>query len=218
MADELLYDAGDFGPWLKSKLDPSTLANAVVACGDCSACCSTFDAIPIGRDEPATLAAIPVEFLQRVENQATGTTLLLTSETHVCPMLRDGACSIYDVRPRACRIFDCRTMAAADLVDKEGRHAAMGERVDKWVFSYETDDDRARQLAVLDAVEFIYRHPTAFRSRGFSYEPSWTATQAIRIHELFLPEREKNQETEIALISEAIAIMRRWADIEHRVD
>lgn len=194
------------------------MPDAVVACGDCSACCSTFDAIPIGRDEHATLAAIPSEFLQRVEDQATGKVLLLTSETHVCPMLHDGACSIYNVRPKACRIFDCRTMAAADLVDKEGRHAAMGERVDEWVFSYETDEDRARQLAVLDAVEFIYRHPTAFRSRGFSYEPSWTATQAIRIHELFLGNREKNQETEILLISESVAIMRRWADIEHRVD
>jgi len=36
-------------------------------------------------------------------------TMYKNKETGGCSMLVDGKCSIYEDRPKACRVFDCRT-------------------------------------------------------------------------------------------------------------
>jgi hypothetical protein len=61
-----------------------------------------------------------------------------------CPMLVDGACSIYEHRPRTCRTYDCRIFAATDLdaADGDDRKAQIARRVEQWRFTY--DGPRAR--------------------------------------------------------------------------
>jgi hypothetical protein len=211
MDDQDLYDAGEFGAWIASRLDPEASKEAVVACGDCTACCTTFDGITIAHDETETLAAISTFHLKDDPRFANGSKTLIANPDRTCPMLVRGKCSIYPVRPRACRAFDCRSLAAADLIDTEGPGAALGARADQWVFTYD-EASKQRQLAVLDAVEFIHRHPVAFRSRGFTYDPTVTATQAIQIHELFLTGK-PTKELEAKVLSEAIAILRHYANM-----
>ena len=47
-----------------------------------------------------------------------------------CPMLVDGACSIYDARPRTCRTYDCRVFAVSGIApDGQPDIAA---RVHRW--------------------------------------------------------------------------------------
>jgi hypothetical protein len=103
-------------------------------------------------------------------------------------------------------------LAAADLLDTEGQGAALGARADQWVFTYDEESKR-RQLAVLDAVEFIHRHSVAFRSRGFTYEPTVTATQAIQIHELFMNGKPQAHDEEAKTLAEAVAILRHNANL-----
>ena len=211
MDADALYDAGDFGTWLDERLNEPTASEAKVACGDCTACCTTFEGITISHDETETLAAISPFHLKADTRSANGAQILIAAPDRVCPMLVRGSCSIYPVRPKACRAFDCRSLAAADLIDTEGPGAILGQRADQWAFSYD-EVGKAHQLAVLDAVEFIHRHSAAFRSRGFSYEPSVTATQALRIHELFLGGMPEGVQQEARVLAEAIAILRHYAN------
>jgi Fe-S-cluster containining protein len=102
MDDEALYDAGDFGSWIKSRLDPATAQDVVVACGNCTACCTTFEGITIHHDETETLAAISTFHLTSDTRFANGSKILIANPDHTCPMLVRGKCSIYPVRPRAC--------------------------------------------------------------------------------------------------------------------
>jgi len=103
-------------------------------------------------------------------------------------------------------------LAAADLIDTDGQGAALGARADQWVFTYD-EESQKRQLAVLDAVEFIHRHNVAFRSRGFTYEPTVTANQAIQIHESFLSGKPQGQDDEAKILAEAVAILRHNANL-----
>ena len=210
--DEALYDAGDFGSWIQARLDQVASNDVAVACGDCTACCTTFEGINIGHDETETLAAISSFHLREDTRFANGAKILIANPDRTCPMLVRGKCSIYPVRPHACRAFDCRSLAAADLIDTEGPGAALGARADQWVFTYD-DESKKRQLAVLDAVEFIHRHNVAFRSRGFTYDPTVTATQAIRIHALFLVGKPTTQDAEAKVLAEAIGILRHYANL-----
>lgn len=210
MDEEALYDAGDFGSWISNRLDPIAARDVAVACGTCTTCCTTFEGISIAHDETETLAAISSFHLRSDNRAANGAKILIANPDRTCPMLVRGACSIYSVRPRACRAFDCRSLAAADLIDTDGPGAALGARADQWIFTYD-EDAKMRQLAVLDAVEFIHRHGVAFRSRGFTYEPTVTATQAIQIHELFLGGKPETEAQEAKILAEAIGILRHFA-------
>ena len=60
-----------------------------------------------------------------------------------CPMLVDDVCTIYDHRPRTCRTYDCRVLAAADLTLVDDAEEAIAERVARWRFSYPTATDVA---------------------------------------------------------------------------
>ena len=63
-----------------------------------------------------------------------------------CPMLVDGDCSIYDHRPRTCRMYDCRIFAVTGV---EPAQPEIATRVRDWQFEV---DDRARWDAVRAAV------------------------------------------------------------------
>src|ERR1044072_724626 len=86
--------------------------DADVPCGDCSACCTSSQFVPIGPDETDTLAHIPAELLFPAPGRDKGVVLRPYDERAHCRMLVDGRCSIYEHRPRTCRTYDCRIFAA----------------------------------------------------------------------------------------------------------
>ena len=69
-----------------------------VACGDCRMCC-TNDTVVVAGDE----------YGYELEP---GTSHLARKADKTCIYLVDSGCSIYERRPRICRDFDCRWLAA----------------------------------------------------------------------------------------------------------
>ena len=149
--------AGGFASWLsamQSALRGDT--DAAVPCGGCTACCTSSQFVPIGPEESDTLAHIPKKLLfpaPRLE----GAFLLGYDERGHCPMLVDGRCSIYEHRPRTCRVYDCRIFAATglDVGADDPTKDPIAERVGRWRFSFPTDDDRRRHAAVRAAVRTV---------------------------------------------------------------
>src|SRR5690349_2465179 len=113
--------AGAFVAWLDTMqraLRGET--DADVPCAGCTACCRSSQFVHIGPDETDTLAHIPRELLFPAPRQPEGNVVLGYDANGCCPMLTEAGCSIYEHRPRACRMYDCRVFAAAgvDPADK----------------------------------------------------------------------------------------------------
>jgi Fe-S-cluster containining protein len=158
MSDDRELPAGDFAAWLDAMQDALRGdADAAVPCGECTACCTSSQFVPIGPDEIDTLAHIPKDVLFPAPKLAKGHVVLPFDERGHCPMLVDGRCSIYEHRPRTCRIYDCRIFAATGLeVDAEADSKAdIAARAARWRFGFPTDEDRRRQAAVRVAVRSV---------------------------------------------------------------
>jgi Fe-S-cluster containining protein len=156
-----------------------------VACDGCTACCTSFQFVHIGPEETDTLAQIPTELTFSAPGWPAGHVVLGYDANGHCPMLVDGACSIYAHRPRTCRTYDCRVFPAAG-VEVDERQAAIGRRARRWEFAFPADADRVRHEAVQAAAVFVQERGEALGD-GFG---STTATQravlAVRAHEAFL--------------------------------
>jgi Fe-S-cluster containining protein len=146
VAAEHELPAGSFPAWL-SEMTRALRGevSADVPCGTCSACCTSSQFVHITPDETDTLAHVPAALRFPAPGLPAGHVVLGYDDRGHCPMLVDGRCSIYDHRPRACRTYDCRVFAAADV---EPDAEAIAARVRQWRFSYPTPDDRARHEAV----------------------------------------------------------------------
>jgi uncharacterized protein len=169
-----------FGSWLsamQAALRGET--DAEVPCGDCTACCTSSQFVPIGPDETDTLAHIPAGLLFPAPRLAKGHVLLGYDERGHCPMLVEGRCSIYEHRPRTCRTYDCRIFTATglDVGADDPAKDPIAERSRQWHFTFPTDDDRRRQTAVHTAVRTV---------RATSV--TQLAVAAIDRHEEFLAE------------------------------
>lgn len=136
--------AGEFTEWLAGM--QSALrgeADSDVPCGTCIACCTSSQFIHIEPDETQTLARIPAELLVPAPGQPPGHVLMGYVDDGACPMLVDGACSIYEDRPRTCRVYDCRLFAALGRVNEDT--PLIAGRIRQWEFEYA--DYAARQRA-----------------------------------------------------------------------
>jgi hypothetical protein len=150
--------AGEFGVWLSAMRDALRGdGESDVPCDGCSACCTSSKFVHIEPDETDTLARIPSALLFPAPLMPKGHVLMGYDDRGHCPMLVDGRCSIYDHRPRTCRVYDCRVFAAAALAVDDGK-GAIDRRVRRWCFDYATDADRARHRAVETAAAFLERH------------------------------------------------------------
>ena len=118
-----------------------------VPCGACTACCTSSQFVHIEPDETETLAHVPAALRFPAPGLPKGHVVLGYDERGHCPMLVDGACSIYEHRPRTCRTYDCRVFAVTG-VEPEGQ-PAIAARVREWRFEI---DDRERWDAVRAAV------------------------------------------------------------------
>ena len=153
MSDELA--AGDFSSWLAgTRVALRGERDAVVPCDGCTACCTSSMFIHIEPDERDTLARIPPTLLFPAPRRPAGHVVLGHDERGHCPMLVDGACSIYEHRPRTCRTYDCRIFAATGLdpADGDTRKSRIAERVHRWRFDHPTGRDLAEHEALMDAV------------------------------------------------------------------
>lgn len=142
--------AGDFGAWAEGlEAAIAGARDSEVPCGDCAACCSAGQFIPVGPDEIDALRAIPAKLLFPAPRMPKGHMLLGHDEKGRCPMWIHRRCSIYASRPRACRTYDCRVFAAAGQDGPEGNPAPkVSAQARRWRFSTPTVD-AARGLAAV---------------------------------------------------------------------
>jgi Fe-S-cluster containining protein len=137
--------AGRFSEWLDALLGGDEMA---VPCDGCTACCTSSQFVHIEPDETETLARIPPVLRFPAPGLPKGHVVLGYDEHGRCPMLVEGACSIYEHRPRTCRTYDCRVFAATG-VEPDATQPAIAARVHEWRFEI---DDEARWDAVHAAV------------------------------------------------------------------
>lgn len=140
--DAVPLPAGDFITWL-GMIGPAITdgAETDVPCGTCTACCTSAQFIHIEPDEADTLAHIPPTLVFPAPGRPAGTVLLGYDENGHCPMLVDGACSIYEHRPRTCRAYDCRVFAATGVGADKPAIAATARR---WHFTFSDESARRR--------------------------------------------------------------------------
>ena len=113
-----------------------------------------------------------------------------------CPMLVDGACSIYADRPRTCRTYDCRIFPAA-AVDVEGDKPLIAIRTKRWQFSHPTPKDVAQHAAVQAAAAFIAEHADLLPGGSVPATATQRAVLALEIHDAFLHEEEGSGVTSV---------------------
>ena len=192
---------GVFSRWLHDYLRAQTAADPVgdVPCGECNACCKASYFIPIHSGEHETIALIPASRLTRAANDNEPKWALDQSCGGHCPMLIDGACSIYAQRPRACRRYDCRVFGATGVGLGSGPRAAVNERVWRWRFEYPSALDVASQSAVLAAVAFLQRCADLIDPDNTPTEAGELAKAAVLVHELFLESNAPDEQTDGAL-------------------
>jgi Fe-S-cluster containining protein len=178
---------GSFASWLAgmtAALQGEQPAD--VPCGTCTACCTSSQFVHIGPEEKDTLARVPAELLFPAPGLPRGHVLLGYDEQGRCPMLSDGACSIYAHRPRTCRTYDCRVYAAAGVDPADDGKPLVARQVERWRFSYESPLDQSHRDAVRAAAEAA-REQREGRVGSGPRRATDIAVRAIETYTAFLP-------------------------------
>jgi Fe-S-cluster containining protein len=179
--------AGEFSSWLcamrRVLLDDRGID---VACGSCVGCCKSSYFIHIKPDEQETLKRIQKELLFPAPGMPSGHRIMGYDKKGQCPMLIDGACSIYEHRPRTCRAYDCRIFAAAGILAGGKDKAIVNQRIGQWKFIYPSERDRAEHEAVQAAAAFIRNHERYFPRGWIPADPGQLAILAIKVFGIFL--------------------------------
>ena len=178
---------GDFDTWLGSMqtaLEGS--GESDVPCGECAACCTASQFVHIAPDEAGALAHIPAALLFTAPGLPAGHVLMGYDSRGHCPMLVDGACSIYAHRPRTCRTYDCRVFAAARVQDPDPSKAAVARRAIRWQFTYDGVDAERRHDAVAAAAAFLVRNEGLLPDDLAPATATQLAVLAVVIHDCFL--------------------------------
>jgi uncharacterized protein len=184
--------AGEFSTWLVGvQAAIAGGADSAVPCGDCTGCCTASQFVHVGPDEADTLAHIPRELLFPAPGLPQGHQLMGYDERGHCPMLVDGACSIYEHRPRTCRVYDCRVFAAAGIDPEVDRAAVDGgieiaRRARRWVFDHPTALDQARHDAVRAAAAFLDGPRAVSAGVPVGLGATRRAVLAVEVHGAFL--------------------------------
>jgi Fe-S-cluster containining protein len=155
-----------------------------VPCGTCTACCTSSQFVHIAPDERETLARIPRALLFPAPGLPNGNVVMGYDEQGHCPMFRDGACSIYEHRPRTCRTYDCRVFTAAG-VEPDGR-SAITQRVREWRFEMAGAEDETLRSAVQAAAAYLRANAGALPRGSVPGNPTQLASLAVRLREVFL--------------------------------
>jgi len=156
--------------------------DADVPCDGCTACCESSQFVLVEPEEHDARAHIPPELLFPAPGAPKGYSLLPYDEHGRCPMLHDGRCSIYEHRPRTCRTYDCRVLAAAG-VDVGSAKPAIRRRAAAWRFEVADDVDRRALDTVRAAGTFLAEQ--ADELPGGAPPPTQLAVLAVESHDLF---------------------------------
>ncbi len=179
--------AGDFSCWLLHTRENLLTENGtVVACGECIACCSSSQFIHIRPGETRTLSMIRKDLLVPAPGLPAGNVLLGYDKNGFCPMMINGACSIYEHRPLTCRNYDCRVFTAAGIIAGGKSRKRINEQIKLWKFSYPAERDRDEHMAVQAAAKFIREHAECFPGGRIPDTPVQLAILAIKVYEVFL--------------------------------
>lgn len=192
--------AGAFSEWLRqTERALSGRGDAEVPCDGCTACCTSSQFVHIAPNEADTLAHIPVALLFSAPRAPEGHVLLGYDRRGHCPMLRDGACSIYEHRPRTCRTYDCRVFPASGVRLTAPAKVRIATRADRWRFQFPTEGDRAEHRAIRAAGRFLLEHPGVFPDGERPKDETELAVLAVEAHAPFLgteaPEPEEVEES-----------------------
>jgi Fe-S-cluster containining protein len=142
-------EAGDFSAWLsRIRAALRGAGDSTVPCGSCTACCTSSQFVHIAPDEEDTLAHIPPALLFPAPRMPSGHVVLGYDERGHCPMLVDGRCSIYQHRPRTCRVYDCRVFSATGVDPNDDDKPLIARQVRRWQFQFPTGRDRIEYEAV----------------------------------------------------------------------
>ena len=176
--DSATLPTGTFSSWMAG-MQRALRGEAAsdVPCGTCTACCTASQFIHVGPEETDALAHIPNELVFPAPGLPDGHVVMGYDEHGCCPMLIDGACSIYEHRPRTCRTYDCRIFPATGLdpgLDDKPLIAAQARR---WRFTFPTEADREQRAAVQAAVIAL---------RDEAGDVTRLAVAAIERHQAFL--------------------------------
>jgi Fe-S-cluster containining protein len=183
--DEGELAAGEFSAWLTGMQGALRgERDSDVPCDGCTACCTSSQFIHIGPDETDTLAHIPEELLFPAPRLSRGHVLMGYDERGHCPMLIDGACSIYEHRPITCRTYDCRVFPAAGVELDDDDKALIARRASRWRFTFPTHADRDEHDAVCAAARFLGDNRDLLA--GALATTTQRAVQAIEVHDVFL--------------------------------
>ncbi|MEO6370737.1 MAG: YkgJ family cysteine cluster protein [Acidimicrobiales bacterium] len=200
MNDDEALAAGDFTTWVTDMQGALRGEHGSdVPCGSCTACCTSSQFVHIEPDETDTLSHIPAELLFPAPRLPRGHVLMGYDDRGHCPMLIDGMCSIYDHRPRTCRVYDCRVFPAAGLRVDEADKALIDERAQRWRFSYPTDADRARHDAVRVAAAFLGDHTSEIFDGAGGPSATQLAVIAVELHEAFIGRVPSAQDVRVEL-------------------
>lgn len=188
-----VIQAGEFSDWLReTKWTEHTGAQASVACGECVGCCTSSHFVHVDSDEYDTVAAIPAELLFPAPGLPAGTLLMGIDEKGHCPMLKEGHCLIYALRPRTCRDYDCRVLRAANLSAGGREREAINRRLRQWEFQFSSEEGRQAQQAIADAAHFLSSNRQLFPVDSLPTNPSQLARVAINVYEEFLDRAERD--------------------------
>jgi uncharacterized protein len=177
--------AGRFSEWLSATRSAREERRDVgVPCGECNACCRSSLFIHIGPEEADTLAHIAPELLFPAPGLPAGHVLLGYDKKGRCPMLKARGCSIYEHRPRTCRDFDCRTVAATGMA-LDGAQQAIAEQARRWRFEHAAPEDDGQQAAVRAAAAFLVERGPELLPGSLPGHPLQLALLAVRVYEVF---------------------------------
>lgn len=180
-------DAGELGAWVEELRSAMRGERATdVACGTCTGCCTSSQFVLIEPDERDALAAIPAALLFPAPRMAKGNMVLGYDERGHCPLLVDGACSIYEVRPRTCRTYDCRVFEAAGVRIDDPSKSAIDATARRWRFSHSSDASRAKHDAMRRAASWLTAHGGALPDDIRPHTSTHRAVMAVRLLDVFL--------------------------------
>ncbi len=148
-----------------------------VPCGECTACCRASQFVHVEADETDALARIPRALQFPAPGRPPGTVLLGYDEHGACPMLTAAGCSIYDDRPRACRMYDCRIFPATGVEVDDPHQTDVARQARRWTFTYPSAADHEAQAALRREVQ---RVRDSVPSRPGAVEVAVRAVRATR--------------------------------------
>ena len=177
--------AGEFSAWLREmRAALAGSGDSCTPCGDCYACCSTSHFVHIEPDEHETLSVVPRVLTFPAPGAPAGHLVLPYDARRHCPLLDEqGRCTIYDRRPRTCRVYDCRVFAAAGIpADRE----PISRRAARWEFTFADEHARAEHAAVRAAARFVRDNAGLFPGGAVPEDPAQLAVLAAKAAGVFL--------------------------------